>query len=264
MKERHLVSIITPLYNSKEFIVETIKSVLLQTYQNWEMIIVDDVSSDNSCEIVDTFSEEDNRIKLVKLDVNSGAAAARNKAIQMANGKYIAFLDSDDLWHPNKLDKQISFMEKNKLPFTFTSYQKINEEGSNFLGRGSAPNRVNYRNLLKTNVIGCLTAIYDTESFEKVLMPSIRKRQDFGLWLKLLKRTEYAYGLDENLATYRVRTNSISSNKLNTMSSIWYLYRKVEELSVSESIYYCLHYSVKGVFRKIFISQNTKNIDETI
>lgn len=245
-----MISIITPSYNSEKFISETIDSVLAQTYQNWEMIIVDDVSTDNSIGVISKYLVLDNRIKLIQLNKNSGAAVARNTAIKIAKGRYIAFLDSDDLWTHEKLEKHILFMQLNNYPFTFSSYEKISEDGVNNLGIVSTPKKVNYQELLKTNVIGCLTAIYDTKYFGKVLMPLIRKRQDFGLWLKLLKRTDYAYSINEPLAIYRVRTGSISSNKLNTISSIWGLYRDIEQLSILSASYYFLNYAFNGIYRR--------------
>ena len=208
-----LVSIITPSYNSALLIVPTIKSVISQSVGNWEMIIVDDCSSDNSVEVIQSFVERDPRIKLIQLSENSGAAVARNTAIEAAQGRYIAFLDSDDAWLPNKLEKQIAFMQENNYPFTYAAYDKVNESDEVF-GHVGVPSKVAYSDLLKSCSIGCLTAIYDTEYFGKVYMPLIRKRQDLGLWLKLLKKTKYAYGLNETLGLYKVRSDSISANKL--------------------------------------------------
>lgn len=250
-----MISIITPSYNSEKFISQTIESVICQTYQDWEMIIVDDVSTDNSIVVINKYITLDSRIKLIQLNKNAGAAVARNTAIEMALGRYIAFLDSDDLWLPEKLEKHILFMQQTNYPFTFSSYKKISENGEDYLGTISAPEKINYQELLKTNVIGCLTAIYDTKYFGKVSMPLIRKRQDYGLWLILLKRTDYAYAINEALATYRVRADSISSNKLNTISSIWCLYRDVEHLSILQTTYYFLHYSLNGIYNKIKFSQ---------
>jgi len=233
-----LISIITPLYNSKKFIEETIESVLNQTYYNWEMIIVDDCSSDNGIEIVNHYKKQDNRIKLIKLKKNSGGAVARNTAIKEAKGRYIAFLDSDDLWHPKKLEKQIEFMQKNNYAFTFTKYQQMTED-SNLIDKFiNVPEKISYRKALLINPIGCLTVIYDTQKVGKVYMPLIRKRQDYGLWLKILKKEGYGYGLNENLAYYRLRDNSISASKMNLVKYQWKLYREVENLSIVESTFY--------------------------
>jgi hypothetical protein len=238
MKE--LVSIITPLYNSEKLISETIESVLAQTYKNWEMIIVDDCSTDNGVNIVNKYQKNDDRIKLIKLSKNSGAAVARNTAIKNADGRYIAFLDSDDLWYPKKLEKQIEFMKQNNYFFTYTNYQKMSESGELINEIVKSPRKLVYKKALHTNYIGCLTAIYDKKKLGKVYMPEIRKRQDYGLWLKILKQVD-GYGLNKNLAYYRVRENSVSSNKLNLIKYNWQLYRDIEKLSIFRSSYYILY-----------------------
>jgi glycosyltransferase involved in cell wall biosynthesis len=238
--KKDLISIITPLYNSEEFISETIKSVLDQSYKNWEMIIIDDCSNDNGVNIVNSYQEKNDNIKLVQLSKNSGAAVARNEGIKLAKGRYIAFLDSDDLWHPEKLKKQISFMEKNDYGFTYTNYQKMTESGDLTDVIVESPSKLDYKKALHTNYIGCLTAIYDTEKLGKLYMPEIRKRQDYGLWLKILKQVN-GYGLDENLAYYRGRYNSVSANKFKLIKYNWRLYREIENLSVLRSSYYILY-----------------------
>lgn len=243
-----LVSIITPSYNSALLIVPTIKSVISQSIGDWEMIIVDDCSCDNSVEVIRSFADQDPRIKLIQLAENSGAAVARNTAIEAASGRYIAFLDSDDAWLPNKLEKQIAFMQENNYPFTFAAYDKVNESDKIF-GHVGVPSKVAYSDLLKSCSIGCLTAIYDTEYFGKVYMPLIRKRQDLGLWLKLLKKTKYAYGLNETLGLYKVRSDSISANKKSAALFTWRLYRDVEQINLLKSIYYFSNYAVRGLLR---------------
>jgi glycosyltransferase involved in cell wall biosynthesis len=242
------VSIITPSHNCSAFISETIQSVLNQSFSDWEMIIVDDCSTDNSVEVIQSFVELDSRIKLIQLSENSGAAVARNRAIEAAQGRYIAFLDSDDLWLPYKLEKQLAFMQSNDYPFSYAAYDKIDENGQVF-GHIGVPEKVCYSDLLKMCSIGCLTAMYDTAYFGKVYMPLIRKRQDLGLWLRLLKRTDYAYGLNETLAQYRVRTDSISANKANAAKFTWRLYRDVEGLNLFKASYYFSHYAVRGLLR---------------
>ncbi len=244
----NLVSIITPLYNSEEFVRETIESVLKQSYQNWEMIIVDDSSSDNGPAIVKEYSKLDPRVKLIRLEDNSGPAIARNAAIEESRGRYIAFLDSDDLWKEDKLEKQIEFMQENDIAFSFSSYQKMDEAGTKE-GIIKVPKEVSYSQLLNTNIIGCLTAIYDTKELGKVYMPNIKKRQDYALWLKILKRDIVAYGFQEPLAYYRVRNNSVSSNKLKAAGYQWRIYREIEELNIVKSLYYFIRYAYYG-FRK--------------
>ena len=244
----NLVSIITPSYNSKQFIPETIQSVLNQTFKNWEMIIVDDMSTDNSNSIIEECIKNDFRIKLIKLKENSGPAIARNRAIEESNGRYMAFLDADDIWEPFKLEKQIQFMQQNNLALSYASYYLIDERGAQ-LGTFITKPRVNYFNLLKTNSIGCLTAIYDTDKLGKVYMPNIIKRQDYGLWLKLLKKTDYAMGILEPLASYRIMRNSVSSNKFIASQYVWKLFREVEKLNIFQSIYYFCFYTYYG-FKK--------------
>lgn len=242
------VSIITPMYNSAGTISQTIESAVSQSYTDWELLLIDDCSTDNSLEIAKKYQARDSRIKVLKLDSNSGAAKARNTGIKESIGRYIAFLDSDDLWSPEKLKTQIEFMKVNQCSFSFTAYNKITESGK-YLHRVGVPKKVSYKGLLKTNVVGCFTAIYDTNHFGKVLMPNIRKRQDFGLWLRLLKKTPYGYGINKSLGYYRVMSESVSSNKMNTAMYNWTLYRHVENLSFISSCYYFAHYAVKGVVR---------------
>ena len=246
MKEKNLVSVITPSFKSGKFIAKTIESVLSQTYENWEMIIVDDCSPDNSNLIVEKYMEKDNRIKLIKLEKNSGPAIARNTAIKEAKGRYIAFLDADDQWLPEKLEKQILFMKENNLPFTYSAYKLIDEE-DNILGEFYPPAEANYKTLLKTNYIGCLTAIYDSEKLGKMYMPNILKRQDHALWLKILKKIKTTRGILEPLAIYRIRKNSVSSNKIKSAIYQWKIYREVEKLSVPKSMYYFIHYVWNGI-----------------
>ena len=244
-----LVSIITANYNAQKFIADTIESVLAQTYTNWEMIIVDDCSSDDSIEIIKQYMQQDKRIKLIELKNNSGAAIARNQAIEKAQGRYIAFLDSDDLWKSDKLEKQISFMLENKYSFTYTNYNLIDENNIEYGKTFEAPKYVSYKDLLKTCSIGCLTAIYDTQYLGKVYMPVILKRQDYALWLKILKMIDKAYCLEESLAIYRTRSNSISSNKLKAAQYQWRIYREIEKLNIITSSYYFIHYALNG-FKK--------------
>jgi len=246
-----LISIIIPTYNAEKYFLCTIQSVLNQTYQNWEMIIVDDCSSDNTFELALKFTTTDSRIKVFKLEKNSGPAIARNMAIESAQGRYIAFLDSDDLWLPEKLEKQIKFMQEMDIAFSFTAYEKINEAGRPFQSFG-VPQKISYPGLLKTCFIGCLTAIYDTEKLGKAYMPTNTKREDFATWLTILKKVEYAYGLQEVLAQYRVYGRQTSARKIRMAFENWYLYRHIEKLSLMQSSYYFAHYAVNGLLRTKF------------
>jgi len=243
--EYGLVSIITPSYNSSKYIYDTIQSVVSQTYVNWEMIIVDDFSTDNSILIIQNILEIDSRIKLIKLKKNVGPAIARNKAIEISSGKYIAFLDSDDLWHKDKLEKQLKFMDRKGIYFTFSSYNLI-DKNSKEIGLFEAKNSIDYYDLLKTNSIGCLTAIYNAEVLGRVFMPIISKRQDLGLWLKILKLLGQAQGITEPLASYRILDKSVSSNKIDSALYQWKIYRNIEKIGFFRSIFYFIHYAYYG------------------
>ena len=247
-KDAITVSVIMPAFNDENFISESICSVISQSYVDWELIVVDDASSDNTVNYVESLAHADERIHLIRLKINSGSAVARNTGIKNARGRFIAFLDADDLWLPFKLEKQLSFMRSNGYPFVFSSYNKININGG-VLTSVCVPSVVSYSSLLKTNSIGCLTAMYDTKFFGKVYMPNIRKRQDLGLWLDLIRRAKFAYGLNEILAQYRVRSGSVSANKLSAASYTWRLYRDVEKLNFFRSCYYFGHYAVRGIIR---------------
>jgi teichuronic acid biosynthesis glycosyltransferase TuaG len=243
-----LVSVITPSYNAEKYLSKTINSVLAQTLLNWEMLIVDDCSQDNSSQLIEQYLNRDERIKLIRLNKNSGAAVARNVAIEKSRGRYIAFLDSDDRWLPDKLEKQVKFMQERDVAFSYTAYEKLNDS-SIVVGNVHVPAKVSYQDLLKVCSIGCLTAMYDTEKLGKIYMPLIRKRQDFGLWLRILKKIPYAYGLDEVLAQYQLREDSISSDKIAASRYQWRIYRDVEKISLPVAVYYFAHYAVNGILR---------------
>lgn len=230
--ETPLVSIITPTYNSEKFIAQTIISVLNQSYTNWEMIIVDDCSTDKTQQIITSYQEKDYRIKLIKLDKNSGAGVARNEAIIISKGRFIAFLDSDDLWKSTKLEKQINFLLSNNLPFTFSFYDCIDEDGKLLNKRIEAPETLTYRQLFFCNFIGNLTGIYDVNYFGKIPISTIRKRQDWIVWLTILKKIKKARPIPESLAFYRVRKNSISSSKINLLKHNLKVYRLHHKLNV--------------------------------
>ncbi len=248
MSDLGLVSIIMPLYNSEKFLSSSIESVVKQTYKNWELIIVDDRSTDNSLQKAIEYMKKDNRIKIIKLQENSGPAIARNTGIEAANGKFIAFLDSDDMWLPDKLELQLNFMRKTNASFSYTAYKKVNEDGE-YRGIVSVPESVTYKKLLNTNVIGCLTAIYNCENLGKIYMPNIIKRQDYALWLKILKKEVQAFGLNIPLAIYRVRKNSVSSNKLKAAFYQWKIYREIEQLNIIKSIYHFINYVYYGFMK---------------
>jgi len=243
------VSVIMPSYNSEQFLPATIDSVINQTFTEWELIIIDDCSPDNSNKIIEDYMHRSEKIKLIALESNSGPAIARNRAIIEAKGRYIAFLDSDDLWHSDKLSKQISFMQEHDVALSYTGYYRIEEDSGEIIDQINVLKKVDYTELLKQNIIGCLTAIYDTRKIGKVYMPNIRKRQDFGLWLNILKKVPYAYGINEPLAYYRVRSASVSSNKMIASKYNWKLYREVEKLPMHKAIYYFGWYTYRSILK---------------
>ena len=244
-----LVSIITPTYNCAKFIARTIDSVQAQTYQNWEMIIVDDRSKDNTKEIVDEYIKDDSRIKYYLLEVNSGAAVARTTAMKLAQGSYMAFLDSDDIWMPDKLERQIRWMEENNYAFSCTAYEQIDED-DNLIGKTiKTVKKTDYNRLLLDCPVGNSTVMYDVEKMGKFEVPNIRKRNDDALWLQMLKKEKYIWGMSNVLMKYRIRQNSISSNKLKVIKYHWILYREIEHLSVIRSAFHICYWCVIKVLK---------------
>jgi len=233
-----LVSIITPLFNAEKYIAQTLESVQQQNYTNWEHIIVNDASEDTSEEIVKNIAKKEPRVQLISLPENKGAAYCRNHATELAQGDYIAFLDSDDLWHPEKLTKQIGFMLSRDCEVSYTSYLHINEAGESLHKRIKALDQLTYKKQLRNNYIGNLTGIYRTSTLGKIIAPPIRKRQDWAVWLTAIKRSgKPALGLVEDLAYYRVREGSISSNKLALIPYNFKFYRSHLGYSWGGSVY---------------------------
>lgn len=221
-----LVTIITPLFNAEEFIAQTLVSVKEQTYENWEHIVVDDASTDNSVSVVGEQVKKDGRIQLIALPENKGAAFCRNHATSLATGEFIAFLDSDDLWHPAKLEQQIAFMNEHNCDVSFTNYLHIDANGNTLGKRVRALPRLTYKKQHRNNYIGNLTGMYRTAKLGKILAPGIRKRQDWAVWLDAIKLSgQAALGLQEDLAYYRVRKGSISANKAGLVKYNFQFYR---------------------------------------
>lgn len=210
-----LVSIIMPSYNTENYILDSIRSVQAQTYMNWELIIVDDSSTDNTLETVRKHVEETNetRIRLLSNEKNSGAAVSRNYALREAKGRWVAFLDSDDLWLPEKLEKQILFMEENLYSFSYTEYTEIDEESKELGVVVSGPKRINRRGMYNYCWVGCLTVMYDASVVGLIQIADIKKNNDYAMWLKVIKKVE-CYLLDERLAMYRRRDGSISNHSV--------------------------------------------------
>lgn len=232
-----LVSIITPSFNSDKFITETIQSVQNQTHQNWEMIIVDDCSTDNTTSIIEQFVINDNRIHFLQLEKNSGAGIARDVALSKATGDYISFLDADDLWKPLKIEKQLQFLKENSIHFTFSFYDCIDEEGNTLNKRVEAPRNLSYRQLFFCNYVGNLTGIYEVNYFGKIAISSTRKRQDWIVWLTILKKIKKAKPVPESLAFYRIRNNSLSASKVDLLKHNFAVYRTFHGFNYVASLF---------------------------
>jgi len=244
----NLVSIIMPAYNSEKFIGAALDSVIVQTYRNWEVIVIDDCSTDRTSEVIKEKMDRDSRIRYYRLPINSGAAIARNTALEMAQGRYMAFLDSDDLWLPDKLARQIEFMQRNSYTFTCTSYTKIDEQGNSLNRIIRVQHRRDYYGVLKT-CPGNSTVIYDAMELGKHKIPNLRKRNDYVMWLKIIKKAKFLYGLEEPLGSHRVRNDSISSNKISLVAYHWEIFRNIEHLSLLRSSYLIIYWVVATVFR---------------
>lgn len=232
-----LVSIITPIYNGSKTIRETIESVLNQTYKNFEMIIVDDSSTDNTRKIIEDYTKKDKRIKYYLLPQKGGASVARNKALNSAKGKYVAFLDGDDLWKKDKLEKQINFMEENKIYFSYTDYSYIDEKGNNMGIYRKCPRKMSYHRMLLGDSVGCLTVVYNREKVGKINIPKLKKRNDYALWCMVLKKVKIGYKYDDILSLYRKNTSSLSSGKKHKLLRYHYeLHRKINRFNPVKSL----------------------------
>ncbi|MDO5089663.1 MAG: glycosyltransferase family 2 protein [Leptotrichiaceae bacterium] len=244
--EKDKVSVITPMYNAEKFISQTVESVLSQTYENWEMLIINDKSTDSSYEIVKKYKEKDKRIKIINAETNIGVVKGRNTLMDMADGQYIAFLDADDYWTSDKLEKQIAFMKEKDADISCTEYTRISENGKH-INEIRIKEEISYNDLLKNNYLGCLTVMLDTEKVGKKYFKERDKNEDYVLWLEIVKEKGRIYGLKENLGFYRVLDNSRSSNKIEAAKVRWKIYRKVEKLSFLKSCYYFINYAVTAL-----------------
>jgi len=238
MKNQPLVSIVTPCYNCEKYIGEAIESVLAQTYTNWEMFIIDDGSTDNSFNIAKHFAQKDERIKLIKQEQNNGVSIARNKAIELSKGEYLAFLDSDDLWLPEKLEKQLTFMVEKNCDFSFTRYEHIDENGESLNKIARVIKKLTYKKMLFHDFVGCLTVMYKQNLNDKIYHPILRNCDDYALFLKVLQHVKNAIGYNENLAKYRILKNSLSRNKFNKVSYFVEIMTKHENQNIFAAYFY--------------------------
>ena len=245
-----LVSIVMPSYNTAAYVEETIQSVLNQTYINWELLFVDDCSSDDTLKIMKKY-KSDSRIKIFKGKKNVGAAICRNKALREANGRWIAFLDSDDLWYPNKLEKQLNFMKENGYHFSYTNYEEIDESGKDLNVLVSGPNKITKVGMFNYCWPGCLTVMYDRDFIGEIQIENIRKNNDYAIWLKVCKKTN-CYLLNECLAKYRKgRKGSISSHSVAKLIRWHYiLFREAEHMGISGSLINTGRNLVFGFYKK--------------
>jgi teichuronic acid biosynthesis glycosyltransferase TuaG len=242
-------SIITPIYNAEIYLEETLNSILNQSYKNWESILINDNSTDKSLEVANRFVALDSRFKIINKTESGGAAKARNSGIEIAQGRFIAFLDSDDIWSHNKLEKQIDYMVVNKVGFTYTNYSQFGEV-TNPCVNIVAPQKVNYSQLIKVNYIGCLTVVYDVLEHGKFYFPLTKKRHDFALWLMMLKKFDYAHNICESLASYRVHGNSLSSNKKDAFQSYFYILHNIEKVNKIIAGYYTIRFAFISTVKK--------------
>ncbi len=244
------ISIIMPSYKSERFIRKSIESVLNQTYKNWELIIIDDCSPDNSLNIIKEYCAADSRIKLIIHEKNSGVAESRNRGIKEAGFPYIAFLDSDDLWEKNKLEVQLKFMEESNAAISFTQYYRINEGDEKIGEVNKIPISVSYKDLLKGNVIAMSTSMMDVRVVKNIKFEKIG-HEDYLFWLQVLKIGHVARGINLKLVRYRVHSTSLSSNKLKAVTYTWHIYRKWLNLNLVESAYYFFVHEFNAVCKRL-------------
>ncbi|MBO4902144.1 MAG: glycosyltransferase family 2 protein [Lachnospiraceae bacterium] len=251
-----MVSIVIPVYNASAYIADTILSVKSQTYTDWELLLVDDGSTDNSLSIMQELAadlnKEKERVHIIELGGNSKAAKARNAGIKAAAGRYLAFLDADDLWDPEKLKKQVAMMRENDCAFSFTGYEFADEDGIGVQKIVHVPQKINYRRAVKNTTIFTSTVMFDLTklSKEEVEMPDVPS-EDTATWWKVLKIVPYAYGLDEDLTLYRRSGATLSSNKIEAVKRTWNLYRNVEHFGPVKSAYCFCCYLIHAIIRRM-------------
>jgi len=246
-----LVSVIMPCYNMERFIADTIQSVQRQTYPHWELCIVDDASTDETANIVRSFCAQDERIRFSVKPKHSGIADTRNLCIKMAQGRYLAFLDSDDVWHSEKLEKQLQFMTERNIGFSYSSYDCIDEAGNPLKKQVKAAGNLNHDDYLHNTIIGCSTVMIDTTIIGEVVVPNFRTSEDTATWLNILKKGFLAYAIDQPLTSYRIRHKSASSNKLKASSDLWRVYRQQEKMPFFKTVECFLSYAFNAIKKRL-------------
>lgn len=251
---RELVSIIVPVYRAEQYIVETMDCVRGQTYSDWELLLIEDCGGDHSAALIAQYAErtQDKRIRLICQPSNMGAARARNRGVLEARGRYIAYLDADDLWAPEKLERELAYLREKEAAFVFTAYEFADSDGKGTGRVVRVPECITYREALKNTIIFTSTVMFDTAKIPRAMlvMPEI-KSEDTALWWKVLRNGHTAWGLNENLVKYRRAGQSLSSNKLEAIRRIWGLYRKAEGMGVVSSAYHFCFWAVRAVKRRI-------------
>ena len=251
MENQPLVSVIMPCYNMERFIAFTIESVQRQTYPNWELCIVDDASSDQTVEIIKRHQDQDDRIHYSVKPQHSGIADTRNQCIRMAQGKYLAFLDADDVWHPEKLETQLQFMMQRHIGFSYSSYDCIDEAGYLLDKQVKAAGDLNHDDYLHNTIIGCSTVMIDTAIIGEVIVPNFRTSEDTATWLNILRKGHLAYAIDMPLTSYRIRRRSASSNKLKASYDLWKVYRQQEKMPLFKTMECFFSYAFNAIKKRL-------------
>ena len=248
---KDLVSVITPVYNAERFIGQTLESMLAQTYENIEFILVDDCSGDNSAQIIQSYKNKHSNIIYHLQEKNMGAGVARNKALEIAQGQYVAFLDSDDLWMPDKTKRQIDLMKSTGTPFCYAAIEMIDEQGKTIKGKRSIPEKCDYNLLLKNTLIATSSVIIDRNQFGDFRMPIRRGGQDYATWLMLLRCGAIAKGINEVLVQYRIRKGSLSSNKFKSIKQVWEIQIQDEQIGKIEALCNLFRFIINGAKKYI-------------
>jgi teichuronic acid biosynthesis glycosyltransferase TuaG len=251
MEAQPLVSVIMPCYNMEKYVADSIASVQRQTYSNWELLIVDDVSTDETVKIVTKRTETDERIHFVVKPQHSGIADTRNQCIQMAQGRFLAFLDADDIWHPEKLETQVRFMLERNVGFTYTTYDWIDEEGNTLNKSINTIGHLDYETYLRNTIIGCSTVVVDKTIVGEVVVPRFRTSEDTATWLDILKQGHLAYAIDMPLTSYRIRRKSASSNKLKASYDLWRVYRQQEKMPLFKTMECFFSYAFNAIKKRL-------------
>jgi len=246
--DNDLVSIVTPAFRAASIVGDTIRSVIEQTYPNWEMLVVDDCSPDDTRDVVRRWCGEDARVRLIEHERNGGPATARNTAIAVARGRWLAFLDSDDVWLPQKLEKTLDHAKATGSPLTFTGFRRMSFDASTIGRYIGVPEKVNYSQLLRNTVIATSTVVVDRSKVGPIVMKKTYY-DDFACWLEILKRGNVAFGLNEDLMRYRVVENSVSRNKKKSAMKVWQSYREIEKLSLPIATWNFMHYALNGFMK---------------